>query len=192
MVFSFTGAHMELETLRSDWVKLSATNLTTSFDANFAKSLVAINQGSSLQPPATGNFINMNPQGSKVTNSLLLRFFGTDTNNETLNARIWGLSPWYDKVNAKFSWEFALLAQLAMTLGNIQGTAGCMITATDFEVDTYAVTYGAENVNVYVVSPANGLRGAHVVVDNIGFGLVAIEGDLNSSAVSWNCGYKRQ
>lgn len=173
---------MEVETVRAPWVKGKLTNFT-------GVSFAALK--STLTKPSGDGIIDLNSEGGVTANALLFKFFGTDTNNENFNIRIYGWAECKGLGTDKDSWELVLLCQLAVTLGNLAGTANCMITATDFEADTIAVTYGDDKVSVDVVSNAADVRGAHIVVDTKGFGLVQVDGDLNNSAVSWNYGYKR-
>lgn len=178
---------MILDTLRSGWTKLSDTNLTGSFSSTFAKSTTT--------KPTGARYIDLNSDGAKTCNALLFKFWMTNAQDLTLKVRLWGVSEWVNPTanDPKIvSYEFALLAELLVTSGNIQGTANCMIGASDFEADTIALTYGNDDVGVSIVSPGNDVRGACVLVDTLGFGLIAVEGDLNSSSVSWNAGYKRQ
>lgn len=186
MVASLTGIHMELETLRAEWVKGSPTNFTSDFSATYGQSAVV-----QPDPGSDAKLIDLNQDGAKTCNALLLKFWGAGANNNTMNARIWGISRCITRATGKSSWEFTLLCQLAITFGNLAGVSGGMIVSSDFEADTYVVTYGAENVSVYQVSTTD-VRGAYVAVDTMGNGMIAVEGDRNSSATNWNFGWKKQ
>jgi len=175
---------MQMETLRAGWTKLSPTNLTGSFAATFS--------APTLTKPSGARYIDLNSDGGTTCNALLFKFFGTDAANEGFLARIWGIAEWVNPTTRRVSYEFALLCELSITLGNNAGAAGCMIEAADFEADTIELTYGNDDVTVSLVSPANDLRGASALVDTLGHGMIAVEGDLNSSTASWNAAYKRQ
>ncbi len=174
---------MQLETLRAGWIKGKATNFT---GASFTDL-----KSTKAKPSGDGVF-DLNSLGATTCNALLFRFWGTDTNNETFKVRIWGVAEWKDPASDVISYEWTLLAELLCTLGNIQGTAGCMIGSSDFEVDTITLTYGNDDVAISIVSPANDVRGAYALVDTLGHGIVVVDGDRNSSAASWNFGMKRQ
>lgn len=169
---------MILTTQSHPWRKHKATNFT---DASFAA------RKSTLTRPSGSYVVYDRGNAGESLNTLLLRFFGTDTNNTNFNARVIG----WDQETTTGSWEFQILAQLACTLGNVQGTASCAITADDFEVDTIAVTYGNANVSVEAVSPANDVRGAVVRIDTYGAKVVEVLYDRNSSAASCNALWKR-
>jgi hypothetical protein len=169
-----------LLTMSGMWEKLLSSNSTSASFGTLKSTLTA--------PSGDGviDMLNGASPGAPVQNALLLRFFGAEASNEAFNARVWGWS----QERSTLSWEAALLAQFAVTLGNLAGTASCAIVATDFEADTIALTYGA-SVDVAVNSPANDVRGAYARVDCQGFSKVQIEFDMNSSAASANCLYKR-
>ncbi len=172
---------MLLETLSTPWNKLLAANSTSASFASRVPTLIE---------PTGGGVIDASSPGIVGQNGLVLRFFGTDTNDETFNARILGWSQ--TKVSGiNLCWDFILLAQFQLTLGNLAGTAGCAITATDFEADTISITYGNEDVTLAVVTPGNDVRGAYAVVDLMGALKAEILFDMNSSAVSANCLWRK-
>lgn len=170
---------MNLTTARHPWRKLKATNFT---DNGFAA------RQSTLTRPS-GNYVVYDlPDGTQTSlNTLLLRPFGTATNNNTFSIRVLG----WDKELTTGSWEFQILCELACTLGNIQGTASCAIAAADFEADTIAVTYGNANVSVEAVSPANDVRGAVARIDTYGAQIVECLFTTGGVATSMNVLWKR-
>ncbi len=169
---------MNLSTQRHPWKKLQATNFT---DTSFAA------RKSTLTRPTGAGVIDLGSGNANVLNTVLLKFFGTDTNNQNFNVRVLG----WDQETTTGSWEFQLLAQFAVTLGNLAGTALCAMVAADFEADTIAVTYGNSNVSAEVISPANDVRGAVARVDAYGATIIEVLFDRNSSAVSANALWKR-
>lgn len=173
---------MEIETVTGPWTKLKATNFT---NASFGT------LKSTLTEPSGDGVIDLavpetKGRGGSVDNALILKFFGTSASDQTANCRVWG---WALEATT-LSWENVLLAQFALTLGNLAGTASCAITASDFEVDTIALTYGNDDVVVSIVSPGNDVRGAYVMLDAIGFPKLQVEFDRNSSAASLNALYR--
>src|SRR5512139_3726977 len=157
-----------LLTMSGMWEKLKSTNFTSAAFGTIKSTLTA--------PSGDGviDMLNGAAPGAPVQNALLFRFFGTDANNENFNARVWGWS----QERTTGSWEAVLLAQFAVTLGNIQGTTGCAITADDFEADTIVLTYGA-SADSAINSPANDVRGAYARVDYQGSSKVQVEFDMN-------------
>lgn len=174
---------MEIETLRSPWVKGKATNFTGASYTGIVPT--------TTRPAVNANYgvIDLNAIGSKTSNALKFKFFGTSANNQNFNIRIWGGDECY--IDPATSYEFVLLCELAITLGNLAGVTGTAMASTDFEADTIALTYGNDDVAVSIVSPANDVRGASILVDTQGSGFVIVDGDRNSSAASWNYLYKR-
>lgn len=171
------------ETQSGPWTKAKATNFTSSFAT----------LRSTLTKPVIGDAIIAmahSEAGGIIANNLLIRPFGTDTNNNTFKLCVVG----WDRclvAAGVYSWEMILLAELLCTFGNIQGATGCAIAAADFEVDTIALTYGNDDVSIDIVSPANDVRGASFAIDCKGCQIVQVDGDLNASAASWNFLYKK-
>lgn len=169
---------VNLMTVANSWTKLASSNFATTFGT----------LKSTLTEPTGSNVIKTlnSGAGAAIQNAILLRFFGTNASDNTGKVRVWGWS----KESSTGSWENVLLAEFAITLGNIQGTANCAITANDFEADTITLTYGNDDVDVSINSPANNVRGAYAQVDIKGSQKVQIEFDINSSATDLNCLYK--
>jgi hypothetical protein len=128
--------------------------------------------------------------GEAMPNAVELRFFGRDAANETFLARVWGFTKGIGSPGgtATECWERVLLAQFTLTLGNIAGVAGTLIEASDFEVDTITLTYGA-SADVSISSPANDLP-AKVRIDHQGYPILGIELDDNVSAAEVNALYR--
>jgi hypothetical protein len=164
---------MLIETSMTGWKKLLSANGTdTSFAAR--KSTLTRPSGSGVIDAGDGTF---------TRNAILLRPFGTDTNNNTFLLRVLG---WNLEISTN-SWEYALLADLSVTLGNIQGTAGCAIAAADFEADTITE---ATAMGVDLYSPTADVRGAFCRIDTQGAQIIEILGNRNSSAATWNTLYR--
>lgn len=177
---------MLIETLCTDWQKLKTTNFT---DTSFATV-----GPTAIEPTGDGVIDCVGDTGAIVQNALLAKFFGTSANNQNFNVRILGWSRWLN-ANGVYTWDFIILCQLAVTLGNLAGAANCIITATDFQADTIVVTYGStlsgEAPSENIVSPANDVPGAHVLVDTKGSRKVQFQFDRNSSAASANGAVRR-
>lgn len=173
-------------TTAESWRKLKATNFTTS---SFAATL---GQSTKTKPTAGDDVgvIEMIPAdirpGACAPDAVLLKFFGTDADGETFNCRIFAWA--IEETNQ--SWESSLIAEFALTLGNLAGAAGCAIAAADFEVDTIVLTYGNDDVDVSIVSPANDVRGAYARIDGLGGRLLTAHFDLGTGA-SGNLLYRK-
>lgn len=173
-------------TTAESWRKLKATNFeTTSFAAT-------LGQSTKTKPVADADtgLIEMIPSdirpGASAPDSLLLKFFGAGSNDQTFSCRIFARS----LEESMQSWESVLIAQFALTLGNLAGAAGCAILDTDLECDTIVLTHGNDDVDVSIVSPANDIRGANARIDGLGGRLVTVHFDM-TGATSGNLLYRK-
>lgn len=196
---------MNLSSKGSFWRRLFATNVAAAAaafdsggvvgkvakspfvaDANFA--IISLDRIPTAEQPS------FDPDGQQP-NSIELRFFGENASNDSFSARIWGLTRGSSLVGstATESWEATLLAELLITLGNIQGVDGTLIENASFEADTIVKTYGASE-DIVICSPANDLRGAWARIDHRSFPMIGIEFDdaVNSGtpADACNCLYR--
>ena len=149
-------------TAASEWTKLLSANSTDdAFDTVVP---------TTTKPIAASGLavIEWNKRGFDA-DLLALKFFGEDTNDDAFDARVWG---WTE--NEGGVWEPTLLAQFAVTLGNIARGSN------HFDADTLAITYGNTDL-VKVSSPANDLP-AYAVIDPLGSKLVSVEFDVSSAA----------
>lgn len=91
----------------------------------------------------------------KTSRFLHIQPFGTNSDNDTFNMRVWG---WDKTTDAAPVYSPILLAQFAVTLGNISGAA---IAADTYMADTIALTYGDSTTPL--VSPANDLSASAIL-----------------------------
>jgi hypothetical protein len=175
------------------WRRLFASNVAAA-SANFVSGGLAARIGTNPFTSGT-NLAILDPGGGAASgratpNSVLFRFFGTDASNETFSARIWGIEEGVSDVvsTATRSWQPTLLAELAITLGDLAGVAGTLIVAADFEADTIALTYGASQDIVLVTT--TDVRQAWARIDFLGFPILAVEFDDGGSAASCNGLYR--
>lgn len=128
--------------------------------------------------------------GEAMPNAVELRFFGRNAQNLTFSARVWGYTKGIGSPGgtAVECWERVLLAQFLCTIGNIAGVASTLIEASDLEVDTISLTYGA-SADVSISSPANDLP-AYVRLDHQGYPILGIELDDGASATEVNALYR--
>ncbi len=127
--------------------------------------------------------------GGATPNAIMFKFFGTNTSNQTFNARVWGIERGFGTVGTTKtqSWETCLLAQFGGVLGANGDAAGSLI-GTDLVADTITLTYGASQ-DVVISSPANDLQ-AWARLDNLGFPVIGVELDDAGSAVTINGLYR--
>ncbi len=168
-------------TMAGRWQRTHTTNSTATSFATRNETLV--------QPVGEG-IIEMsgNSEANAVPNGITMLFFGTSADNQNFNARVLGWD--FSLVAGVQVWNYVMLCQFAVTLGNLAGAAGGEITTTGFVADTIALTYGNDDVSVDIVSPANDIR-AHAVIDAKGFRKLEVLFDRNSSAASCNCLYRK-
>ena len=104
--------------------------------------------------------------------------FGTNSDNDLFNLRVWGWS----KVHAETLWVPQLLAQFAVTVGNIaQGTANT------FMADTITKTYGGDDIDI--ISPAADVTGS-ALLHLRGHSLIEFDFDLDTGAAAMNAWWR--
>jgi len=149
---------MLIETRSSPWRKLRATNFTPGTLANPAPMRVTVpgdKSSGQLDGPWGDGVVEVCQRGGGVSPEwCAVKPFGTDLADEIFNLCLGAGGTDFG------SWEFLLVCELAVTLGNVAGTAGCAITATDFEADAITVTYGNDDFSTEFVSASNDVRGA--------------------------------
>lgn len=86
--------------------------------------------------------------------------FGGNADDETFSLRVWG---WSRVVNQTDLWIPQLLVELAVTLGNISGTA---IAANMLMADTLVATYSASDektLGTTLITPANNVSASALI-----------------------------
>lgn len=171
---------MLIETNRGMWNRLHATNDTST---SFAAHIETFTQpsGESVIPMGHGESPISTPNG------LTMVFFGTTSENDTFLCRVIGWD--YSLKSGKKVWNPCVLCQVTATLGTETGITGGEI-ATSLVADTIALTYGNDDVNISIISPANNVR-AHLTLDSVGFPFVQCLFHRNSSAASCNLLYRK-
>ena len=176
------------------WSRLFATNVAAA-SANFVSGgLVARAYANPFAAGTNLALINVResqPPGAMTPNAMQFRFFGDNAQNLTFSARIWGIEEGVGTVSttAMHSWEPTLLAQLLVTLGNVNGVASTLIEAASFEADTISLTYGASQ-DAVISSNAADLKQAWAAIDIHAFPLIAVELDDGASATACNGLYR--
>lgn len=118
----------------------------------------------------------------RVPKRLLVIPFGGNADDETFSQRVWG---WSRTVGAGL-WVPQLLAELAVTLGNISGAA---IGANMLMADTVVVTYGItdeKTLGVSIMAPANNVPAA-AWIDLRGCEKIEFDFDLTGTGDAANC-----
>lgn len=104
--------------------------------------------------------------------------FGTNSNNDVFDMRVWGWS----KIFAVDKWVPQLLAQFAVTVGNIaQGETNT------FMADTIVKTYGGDDVDI--ISPVADVTGS-AIIHLRGCQLIEFDFDLGSGAAAMNAWWR--
>jgi hypothetical protein len=121
----------------------------------------------------------------RVPKRLLVIPFGGNSNDETFSMRVWG---WSKTIGAAGTalWIPQLLAELAVTLGNISATA---IEANMLMSDTVVVTYGItdeKTLGVSIMAPANDVPAA-AWIDLRGCEKIEFDFDLTGTGDAANC-----
>lgn len=121
--------------------------------------------------------------GKSPSHVLLIPYGGND-NNDVMNVRLWGWSR--TGLAATPVYVPQLLAELAVTLGNVDASA---VGASLFLADTIAVTYGDTNektLGVSVSSPANDVP-ANALVHLRGVEYIEFDFKLGAGGDKMNC-----
>jgi hypothetical protein len=176
--------HAALMTVAPNWTKLFATNST---NGSF------VSPAPSITRPSGDGVIDWNPEaGGAVQNGVMLKFIGTDADNEAANVRVYQWA-WCPDLTTpgnldKGLWERTCLGQFLVTLSAITGIGSRVVASTDFYADTIAAATAwtaQDGVSFNIVSPENDLPG-HLVLDMKGPQLLQVEFDLTTAA-SMNC-----
>jgi hypothetical protein len=140
--------------------KALATNSTAS---SFASILPTSTDPSTSGGSAVDGYFDLPALGmgssEKTPEWLHIQPYLVGANNDTCAMRVYGWSPINPSTgsipNVANIWVPTLLAQIAITAGNIAGTP---IAANTFMADTLVATYGGDDVNL--ISPANDVPGS--------------------------------
>lgn len=114
---------------------LSATNVTNS-SALATLSAVADTITEPQNSLAAGRLL-FTPSGGSLA---LFKFFGTDAANETAVGRIWAWHQVYANDSETVQWTKQLICAFTLTLGAKTGVASGIVNASQFYVDTIAIT----------------------------------------------------
>ena len=108
------------------------------------------------------------------SNTVLIKFYGTDADNETGSVRVYGLKAIERPGNAT-SFTHVLLGEYTFTLSStLTGVAGGVVGATEFYADTITAVIDVANVSDMIISPTGGVP-AHLVIDVKGFQYLLVE-----------------
>lgn len=163
---------MLVESLAGQFQKLRTTN--------FSNSAFSTLKSTTVRPSGDGviDLVGGAPhKGGTVPPYLDVVFFGTGNDDTTFDVRVYG----WAQESTTGSWEQILLAKLTCTLTALTGTANCAIGSADKIVDTIAMTYGNDDVDLSIVSPANNERGAHIQIDTKGCAIVQFDFDMTGA-----------
>ncbi len=152
---------------------LASSDTSTSFTAKAA---------TTTQP--TTNIITPPPIGTGVPNLLQLIFFGTGSDNDTFDYRVYGYS------KGDTLWIPSLLVGGSATLSTSVGVASALVTNSYRFADTLDIDFGNSNVSAEVVSPGSGSEEiASLVLDMRGHKLIQLAFD-RTGATACNALYR--
>jgi hypothetical protein len=126
--------------------------------------------------PTSAGYINLasGSAGDYTPNSVLFKFYGTNSDNQTGNCRVYGLRPCQDSTGT-LSYTHVLLGEWAFTLSAaLTGVAGGLVGASEYYADTVTRTYGIENVSDQLLSPTGDVP-AQVLMDAKGHSVLFVE-----------------
>lgn len=161
-----------LQTHPNAYRRVLATNNTSS--AFTAKT------DTTTAPPAAngesaGGYIDLRAgsAGNMAPNTVLIKPYGTDADNETGSVRVYGVKE--IRSGSTTSYTHVLLGEWAFTLSStLTGVAGGVVVATEYYADTITRTVGVENVADQVLSPTSD-EPAHILVDCKGHTALLVE-----------------
>lgn len=138
---------------------------------------------------ATGQAsIGMRNGGLTVQNGLIILPYAVATDNQTFSMRVIGWRQLGSDPNT-FIWIPVLLVEVLCTAdATLVGLTGRLIGTTEIFCDTIAIvgTSGNANVSCEIVSPADGVSVAHLMVDTKGFDRIECSFTTGASATSCN------
>lgn len=146
--------------------KVRSTNSTASAFAAVADVIAT--------PTAGSGYIDLKSGRNAVPNTVLLKFYGTDADNETGSVRVYGVRQITDPDSAVQQWTPVLLFEGAFTLSALTGIATGPVLNTQFYADTITRTTGVENVADQIVSPTSD-EPAHLLLDTKGHRWLYVE-----------------
>ncbi len=152
---------------------LSANSTSTSFATTIADLSSA---PASAASESAGGYIDLSSGRLKdfSPNTVLVKFFGVGSDNDTGACRIFGVRRMVSANGATESWTHTLLAEYAFTLSAAVGVAGGVVSASERYADTITRTTGIDNVSDQLLSPT-GDEAGHVLVDCKGHSLLFFE-----------------
>lgn len=143
---------------------------------SFAKALTANTtanafaaRGDTLTEPTGDGVIDLAAgAGKTAVSSVLFRFFGAGSDDQTGSVRVYGVR------RSGSAWVYTLLFQGTFTLSTAVGVAGGPVGAAERYADTVARTTGVENVADQIVSPTGNVA-AHLLLDAKGHQKLFVE-----------------
>jgi len=174
------SAPVNIVSVGTPWRKALAANSSTAYGNDTAKT-------TKTKPATTTGMLvvdlaEQEAPGAAVPNRLMLKLFGTGSDDQTVKARVWGIAPvegtrTSQTGDGQVTYEWVLLADWLGTMTTSRvGLAGSgSILATDNETDTIAVTSGNDDVDLSFNSPTSNIRGAWCETDLKGFDIFAVE-----------------
>lgn len=179
---------MQLETISQDFQKARRVNATdTSFPSRIpTKTRPALGLESAGSATSQDVIRTRGPNGAISQNLILVMPYGTGSDNDTFNLRLYAwrlVSPPNNDPNLNV-YVPLMLCELACTLSATVGVAGTPLVATERLVDTIVLTTGS-TANVTIVSPTGDIP-AHALIDFLGGPDLEFTFDVNSGTTGMN------
>lgn len=175
--------------IMTQWTHLrkcrSVNQTSTSFVSKVPLATDPVDDTSTATGQAT---IDMRNGATLTQNALIILPYATASDNQTFSVRVIGWRRLGDS-QASYIWIPVLLCEVLCTADStLVGLAGRLIVATEIFCDTITIvgTSGNANVSCELVSPADGVSVAHLVVDTKGFDKTELSFSTGSSATDCN------
>jgi hypothetical protein len=146
------------------WQKSHATNST---DTSFTSRVDVATK------PSGDGFIILDNVAGRSSNNLLIQFFGTGSDNDTFDARIYGWRL------CGSTWMPQILLEITATLSGAVGISGGALSASERYADTIVQKTAfddGEDIGFRFILPGTDLR-ATLIIDNLGCPLLGIDFD---------------
>jgi len=177
--------------IQTQWTPLTKARLVNQTSATFVAKTWQAAEPTKDANSATGQTsIDMRNGGGVTQNGLKIMPIGVGSDNNTFSLRVYAWEYYNSGANPDSGiWIASLLLEALCTIDvTLVGLAGKALGTTDVGVDTITLvgTSGNANISHELVSPADGVSQAHIIVDTKGADKIEITFSTGSSATSCN------
>lgn len=178
-----------MPTIQTQWEALRKARSVNQTSASFVAKIPQAAEPSDDAGSATGQAsIDMRAGGAHTQNGLIIVPYCVGSDNNTFSVRVIGWRRFGVDPLTLIWWPILLLEALCTADATLVGLAGKTIVATEIGADTITLvgTSGNANVSHELVSPADGVSQAHIIVDTKSCERIELSFSTNSSATSCN------